>query len=223
MILLRISSSLNSLLNLSNFGRNLMKCHKSKELQKLKEYYHAQYVETWWIGIFEFGIMVLILQIFMILFIQKDTIENSAIIFPLAIIIVGVVVNQILSKNKNLIEYAFFFQKLIWGIVATYEGLQYKEYRFHETWLVFYSMFLIISIATCFKWKRMVILFYSIQAYQIIALHVKYSNISIYLYVSFLFATVLIPLVWMALNWTNFYNRANFFKLNLLLKIRITI
>ena len=172
-----------------------MKCHKSKELQKLKEFYHAQYLEICWNGILDFSIMMITFQIFVILFIQKDTVEKSAIIFPLSAMIVLVVVNQIFSKNNKLIEYTFFFQIFTIGIIISQEGLQYKEYRFHETWLVFYSMFLIVSIATCFRWKVIVIIFCSVQAYQIITLHVKYSSISFYLYAGFLSATVLIPLV----------------------------
>ena len=165
----------------------------------LKEHYHALYVETWWISITEFTIMAMIIQAIIILFIQKDTVEKSAIIFPLFGLIIMAVVNQILSKDKMLIEYAFFFLILLGGVIIDYEGLQYKEYRFHESWLIFYSMFLIISIATCFRWKRIIILFYTLQIYQIITLHITYESISFYFYAGFVFVTVLIPLVWMAI------------------------
>ena len=60
----------------------------------------------------EFAIMAIIIQVILILFIQKDTVEKSAIIFPLSAMIVLVLVNQILSKDKNLTEYAFFFSNV---------------------------------------------------------------------------------------------------------------
>ena len=174
-----------------------MKLQKSKELQKLKEYYHAQYVEIWWTTLVEFAILFGILEVILILYVQKDTAEKSSIIFPLLGMNILLIANQMILKDKKLTEYALLFLISVSGIIITYEGLQYKEYRFHEVWLAFYSVFLVLSIAACFKWKVIIVIFFIIQTYQIISLHIKYSNISFSLYVGFIITTLLIPLIWM--------------------------
>ena len=119
------------------------------------------------------------------------------IIFPLIALTVGMITDHIVSKSSNRIEFVFLFFTVLNGMIITHEGLQYTEYRFHETWLLFYSLYLVISIATCFRWKKMVFVFMVVQTYNIILLHINYTKISTYLYVGYMFATVLIPLIWM--------------------------
>ena len=45
--------------------------------------------------------------------------------------------------------------------------------------------------------NKMVLVFFIIQIYNFIKIHMKYDNISFYLYVGYFLATCLIPLVWM--------------------------
>ena len=45
--------------------------------------------------------------------------------------------------------------------------------------------------------NRMIAIFVVVQIYQIILLHLTYKKVSFYLYGGFMFATILIPLVWM--------------------------
>ena len=75
------------------------------------------------------------------------------IIFPSIGLVVILLVDQAIEKNKKLIESIFCIYILLIELIMTHEGLQYEEYRFHETWLIFYSVYLIISIATWFHWK----------------------------------------------------------------------
>ena len=113
-------------------------------------------------------------------------------------LIVGSIADYIISKNTKLIEFIFLFFTILNGIMVTHEGLHYKEYRFHETWLLFfYSMYLIVSIATCFRWKKMIIVFMIVQVYNIVQIHLNYSDVSNYFYMGYMVATLLIPLVWM--------------------------
>ena len=100
-----------------------------------------------------FAITVIILQIVFILFVQSNTTDKSTAAVPFTAFVVGTIVDYIVSQNNVFIEYAFLFFTLFNGILITHEGLNYKEYRFHETWLVYYSLFLIVSISTCFRWK----------------------------------------------------------------------
>ena len=99
-------------------------------------------------------------------------------------------------KNE-LIEYVFMFILLFEGVYINYEGNNYLEYRFHEPWLLFYSTFLIFSISCCFHWKRMMFLYWIVQLYNFIMLHVTYDNLGFYFYAGYAFVTVLLPLVCM--------------------------
>ena len=74
--------------------------------------------------------------------------SKQIVIFPSVELVVILLVDQAIERNKILIENIFFFYILLIGVIMTHEGLQYDEYKFHETWLVFYSAYLIISIAT---------------------------------------------------------------------------
>ena len=86
-----------------------MKLQKSKELQKLKEYYHAQYVDIWWTTLVEFAILFVIFQVILILYVQKDAVEKSAIIFPLTRMIILIIANQIILKDKKIDRICFIY------------------------------------------------------------------------------------------------------------------
>ena len=96
-----------------------------------------------------------------------------------------------------MIEYVFMIILLIEGIYVSYEGIHYREYKFHEPWLIFYSTYLIFSISWCFHWKRMIILYWFIQILNLILLHLVYEKLNFYFYVGYAFITILLPLVWM--------------------------
>ena len=121
------------------------------------------------------------------------------VIFPSVALAVILLVDQAIERNKILIENIFFFYILLIGIIMTHEGLQYDEYKFHETWLVFYSVYLIISIATWFHWKKMVLLFWPIQLYNFVMLHITYEYISTYFYCGYAIIVILLPLIWMVI------------------------
>ena len=68
-------------------------------------------------------------------------------------LIIWFIVDKVIERNKDLIEIVLLILWLINGVIITHEGLQYNEYRFHEDWLIFYSVYLITSVAACFHWK----------------------------------------------------------------------
>ena len=188
---------LNLLSEFYSFWKDLDDLSRNKELQKLKEHYQTHYLSICWRGYAQLAIISILLQILFILLFQNQQSDRSLIIFPLMALFVGMIADHIISKNTKRIEFIFLFFTILNGIMVTHEGLQYKEYRFHETWLLFYSMYLIISIATCFRWKKMIIVFTVVQIYNIIQIHINYSDVSSYFYMGYMVATLLIPLVWM--------------------------
>ena len=122
-----------------------------EELVSLKEQYHKSYLEIWWRCLQGFGILsIIVLILGLSIFNQKD---QTAIIFPLIALIIWFIVDQIIENNKKLTEIVIIFFSFINGIIMTHEGLRYNQYRFHEDWLIFYSVFLVTSVAACFHWK----------------------------------------------------------------------
>ena len=81
-----------------------MKCHKSKEIQTVKEYYHSLYLEIWFTIYSSFGVAWTLLQIIFILFYQNNLVSKSAVAFPLVGYFVGATINYIVSKNKMIIN-----------------------------------------------------------------------------------------------------------------------
>ena len=170
-----------------------------KEIQDLKEKYHKAYWEIGWKAFRGLWIVSWILQVLFILIFRAHVTSIEMIIFPSVALVVILLVDQAIERNKILIENIFFFYILLIGIIMTHEGLQYDEYKFHETWLVFYSVYLIISIATWFHWKKMVLLFWSIQLYNFVMLHITYEYISTYFYCGYAIIVILLPLIWMVI------------------------
>ena len=101
------------------------------------------------------------------------------------------------KNNHKVIEYVFFIFLLFDGIDIAYEGTFFNEYKFYEIWLLYYSIFLIISIASCFQWKRMVLLFWFVKIFNFIVIHYTYKSISLYFYCGYVFVIIFLPLIWM--------------------------
>ena len=136
-----------------NFWIELEDLSNRKELITIKEKYHKSYLEICWKCQQGFGIFSIISLILFILIFQDKSKDRTVVVFPLMALIIWLIIDQIIEYNKNLIEIVIFFFFLINGIIFTHEGLQYNEYRFHEDWLIFYTVYLVTSIATCFHWK----------------------------------------------------------------------
>ena len=134
------------------FWNELGELTNKEEIKNLKEQYHRSYLDIGWRSIWGIGVMAWTLQSFILLLSFKLS-SMKMIIFPISGIILLIVVDQIIQRNKNLIESIFFYLNIIQGIIITHEGLHYSEYRFHEIWLVYYMSYLLVGVATWFKWK----------------------------------------------------------------------
>ena len=181
------------------FWRELEELTEMKEIHNLKENYHQSYWEIGWKAFRGLWIISCVLQVLFILLFRAHVTNKEMIVFPSVALVVILLVDQAIERNKSLIENIFLVYILLIGIIMTHEGLQYDKYKFHETWLVFYSVYLIISIATWFHWRKMVLLFWSIQIYNFIMLHITYRDISTYFYWGYAIIVLLLPLISMVI------------------------
>ena len=117
----------------------------------------------------------------------------SVVLFPAAGLIGIPIMNKLIEKYDNIIEIAVLAVIVKIGVLITHESLQYSEYKFHEAWLFFYWMYLVMSISTWFYWKRMVAIFWIVQIYSFIQLHLKYAYISSYMYTGWIFIWIFFP------------------------------
>ena len=125
--------------------------------------------------------------------------HSTVIIVPLGVLIVLFAIDLCIQIKNELIEYVFMTILIFQGLYITYESLFYQEYQFHEIWLIFYCIFLLISISCCFHWKRMIALYWFVQIWNFIMLHSTYKTISVYFYPGFILITSLYPLVCMVI------------------------
>ena len=125
--------------------------------------------------------------------------HSSAIFVPLGVLMVLFIIDLCVKIKNELIEYVFMTILIVQGFYITYESLFYQEYQFHEIWLIFYCIFLLISISCCFHWKRMIALYWFVQIWNFVMLHSTYKSISIYFYPGFFLITLLYPLVCMVI------------------------
>ena len=50
--------------------------------------------------------------------------------------------------SKSHIETVLFYLTIIEVFIISREGLHYNEYKYHETWLIYYMIYLLTGIAT---------------------------------------------------------------------------
>ena len=159
----------------------------------MRNHYHKLFLSTCWSTFFSFYVIYLFVITFILM-----TEENSNLKFlPLWVLIFLIITDLCIQIKNELIEHVFIIILIIEALYITYEGWFYTEYKFHEIWIIFYWTFIIISICCWFHWKRMIVLFYILQIIYFVVLHLTYKNISVHFYPAFIFATILIPLVWM--------------------------
>ena len=115
-----------------------------EEIKFLKEQYNIVFLEIGWRSIWGFWELIWIFQVFILMF-SFDFRYMKLAIFPLSAISVLLFVDQIIQLNKSIIDNMFLCLNLLQGIIITHEGLHYNEYKFHETWLIYY-VFLVLSL-----------------------------------------------------------------------------
>ena len=138
--------------NFYKFWGELHMLTDKEEIKVLKEQYNKVFLEVGWRSIWGFGELVWIFQTFILLF-SFDFKYMKLAIFPLSAMSMLLIIDQVIYLNKSRIENMFFCLSLLQGIIITHEGLHYSEYKFHETWLVYYMTYLLTGIATWFRWK----------------------------------------------------------------------
>ena len=79
------------------------------------------------------------------------------------------------------------------GLEISYESIWFESYRFHEINLIFYSVYLIVSICSWLKWKKMIFIFIFVQICNFIGIHMIYSDIPLYFYCGFICLSVIYP------------------------------
>ena len=77
-----------------------MNSHKNKELEELKEHYHSKYLKIGWDNFTGLGSLTIIIQVVMILFVQSDTVDKSAAVFPILGLIIEKIIDSIVTRNK---------------------------------------------------------------------------------------------------------------------------
>ena len=125
--------------------------------------------------------------------------ELYAILAPIGVLSALVITDLFIQMKNELIEYVLMTILLILGIFITYEGSTFNKYQFDEIWLIFYCLFLVISISCWFHWKRMVLLYWIIQVINFIVLHLTYEKLTVFFYPGYIFTTILLPLVSMVI------------------------
>ena len=168
-----------------------------KEILSMKEQYMKYSLSTWWrIYYGAYSTYLIILFIWWICFDRKENMYHSLykIIFPFALLWL---INALLKLKFEWFETAFTIVLILEGMFATYEGWNNSEWKYHESWIIFYSTFLIFSISWWFNWKRIIILYLITQIINLILFYFVYKKSSFYFYAGYAFITILLPLVWM--------------------------
>ena len=176
-----------------DFWNEIEDLSQNEKLKDMRNHYHKAFLSACWNTFFNFYAIFLILIIVMVTI--KE--HNSKSLVPFWVLIWLFFINLLLQMKRELIEYVFIIILLIEALFMAYEGSFYKEYKFHEIWLIHYCTYLIISVSWCFHWKRMIVIFWIIQITYFIYLHFIYEKMSVYFYPGYIFITILLPLAWM--------------------------
>ena len=75
------------------------------------------------------------------------------IVFLFFALVILLIADQAIQRDRMLIEHIFFFYTLFQEIIIAHERYQFINDRFHESWMIYYTTFLVLCISTCFKWK----------------------------------------------------------------------
>ena len=163
----------------------------------MRDHYHEMFLKAWWKVFYRFTVNFIILVFIWIFLFSNIKTISVEIYKPFAILLILFIINKLIEIKINLVEYSFQIMLIFDGISITLESMNFESFRFYEIWLIFYSIYLIMSIACCFHWKRMVIIFLFVQAFNFILIQRNYSNIQVHFYIGYVFISIFLPLVWM--------------------------
>ena len=182
--------------------RELEELQDNKEIKFMSSFYYNYYWKACWNFVFSFGITLLAILWWWIYIFEDHfkEIQSMKYIIPGFIILI-IVIDILIKMHKYLTEIVLFGYLIVLGIDIIYENLWFEEYRYHEVWIIFDWAYIILSIALCFKWKRMITLYWIIKGLNTIALVMKYnSKIVIYYYFGISLSAVAFPLIWMLIS-----------------------
>ena len=83
---------------------------------------------------------------------------------------------KLINNKSERIEFLFGFWIIVMGFEVLYESLWYESYRFHEVYLIHYTLYIVISICSWLKWKRMIFMFVFVQIWSFIATILAYNE-----------------------------------------------
>ena len=138
-----------------SFWRDLEDLSQNDKLKEMRNYYHKLFLNVWWNSFFSFYALFLIMWVLSV-FLHM---QLYVMLAPLCWLTVLVITDLFIQMYNEIIEYVLMIILIALGVFLAYEGWMYTKYQFHEIWLIFYWLFLIISISCWFHWKRMVILY----------------------------------------------------------------
>ena len=106
-----------------------------------------------WRACWGFGTLASCFQIIFILLFRYISTDRSMIVFSFFALVILLIVDQAIQRDRMQIEHIFFFYTLFQEIIIAHERYQFSNDRFHELWMIYYTTFLVVCISTCFKWK----------------------------------------------------------------------
>ena len=79
-----------------------------------------------------------------------------------------------------------------WNIIT--KNLSAKTYFFNESWIIFMIFSTFISILVCMSWRKVVLGFWGVSLFFVIAATETYDEVPLKLYLAFLFVAILFPM-----------------------------
>ena len=93
----------------------------------------------------------------------------------------------------------FLVYLFLFGFSISTESQWLSEFKIYEPFLLYYPTFILISIANWLEWKRMILLFWTVMSYYIIATHITFGVMSFLYYFGMIWINVLVPLIIMVI------------------------
>ena len=167
---------------------------------QMREWYHNFYLKTWWSSFTWFYIFILIITTTWLIFLvpQTEGLENVKFIVPFFIVII-LAIDVLIQRNNKVIHYVFLGYLFLFGFSISTESMWLAKFRIYEPFLLYYPTFILISIANCLEWKRMVLLFWIIMSYYMITTHIQYGARDFPFYFAMVCTNVLVPLIIMVI------------------------
>ena len=124
--------SLNLFRDFHKFWIEFEELTNKQEIKKLRDQYYKSYLEMGWRACWGFGTLACFFHIIFILLFRYISTDRSMIGFPFFALVILLVADQAIQRNRMQIEHIFFFYILFQGIIIAHESYQFNHDRFHE-------------------------------------------------------------------------------------------